>query len=102
MPAQQRFGPDDQPTPGRAGQQPRESSQHRPVGPVHPRPGHLAPQHVELVAQHHDLDILGMLALHAPEQHTDESACHEVEKGQGHRPIIPCPILAAQRIRPGF
>ncbi len=33
-----------QPAPRPAGQQPRESSQHRPACPVHPRPRHPAPQ----------------------------------------------------------
>jgi hypothetical protein len=60
---------------------------------------HLAAQHVELVAQHHDLDILGMLASQASKQHADESARHKVEEGQGHRRIIPDPFLAAQRNR---
>jgi tight adherence protein B len=43
VPAQQCFGPDEQPVPGRSGQQPRESSKHGLVGPVDPRPAHLAP-----------------------------------------------------------
>jgi hypothetical protein len=59
MPAQQRFGPDEQPAPGRSGQQPRESSKHGAVGPVHPRPAHLAPQDHDLVTQHEQLRVLG-------------------------------------------
>ena len=58
MPAQQRFGLDEQPAPGRAGQQPREPSQHGSVGPVHPRPGYLASQHHDLVTQHEQLSVL--------------------------------------------
>jgi hypothetical protein len=56
----------------------------------------LAAQYLELLAEHGDLDVLGVLPSQAPEQHADESAGHEV-KGQGHRRIIAWPILAAQR-----
>jgi hypothetical protein len=52
-------------------------------------PLYLAVQHVELVAEHGDLDILGVLASRASEQHAEEPARHEVEEGQGHRRIIP-------------
>jgi hypothetical protein len=38
-----------------------------------------------------DLDVFGMLASEAANQHADESACQEVEEGQGHRRIIPWP-----------
>jgi hypothetical protein len=48
----QRFGPDEQPVPARAGQQPCEPGQHGSVGPVRPRPGRLASQHGDLVAQY--------------------------------------------------
>jgi hypothetical protein len=44
----------------------------------------LSTKHVELVAEHGDLDVLGVLASQAPEQ----SACHEVEEGKSHRRII--------------
>jgi hypothetical protein len=48
----------------------------------------LAAQHTELAAQDGDLDVLGVLASEASKQHADESACHEVEEGQGRRRII--------------
>ncbi len=48
----------------------------------------LAAQHVELVAEHDDLDVFGVLAAEASKQHADEPACHEVEEGQSHRPIV--------------
>ncbi len=60
----------------------------RTIGGAELRPLDLAAQHLELVAQHRDLDVLGALASEAPEQHTDESPRHEVEKGQGHRQIM--------------
>ena len=52
MPPQQRRRPHEEAPPDRAVQQPCEPGQHRPVGPVNSRPGHLAPQHRDLVAQH--------------------------------------------------
>jgi hypothetical protein len=76
MPPQQRFGPDEQPVPARAGQQPRQAGQHRPVGPVEPRPGDLAAQHRDLVAQHRQ---------RKPPQHLAEQ---QVEQSKGHVPII--------------
>ena len=58
---------------------------------------HLAAQHGELVAEHGDLDVLGVLASQASKQHAEESACREVEERQGHRRIIarPCPCYSA-------
>ncbi len=49
----------------------------------------LPAEHGELVAQDGDLDVLGVLAAEASEQHADESARHEVDEGQCHRPIVP-------------
>ena len=48
----------------------------------------LAAQHLELVAQNRDLDVLGMLGLEATKQEAEESARDEVEEGQGHRRIM--------------
>jgi hypothetical protein len=59
-------------------------------------------QHVELVAEHRDLDVLGMLAAEASKQHADESACHEVEEGQGHRQIISWPDPRCSTHTAGF
>jgi hypothetical protein len=58
MPAQQCFGLDEQPAPSWSGHQPRQRGQHRPVCPVELRPGHLAAQHRDLVAQHQQLGVL--------------------------------------------
>jgi hypothetical protein len=41
----------------------------------------LAAQHSKLVAEHGDLDVFGVLAAKASEQHADKPACHEVEEG---------------------
>jgi hypothetical protein len=59
MPAQQGGRLDEQPVPARARQQPRETSQGRPVGPVEPWPDYLPPQHRDLVAEHQQLGVLG-------------------------------------------
>jgi hypothetical protein len=42
----------------------------------------LAAQHGKLVAEHGDLDVLGVLASQASKQHAEESACREVEEGR--------------------
>jgi hypothetical protein len=51
----------------------------------------LAAQHLELVAEHGDLDVLGVLASQAPKHHASNPARHEVEEGQDHRRIIAWP-----------
>ena len=49
------------------------------------------------MAEHGDLDVLGMLASQAPEEEVDKPACHKVEEGQSHRPIVAYRLLPAQR-----
>jgi hypothetical protein len=94
MPTQQRRRLDEQAPPGRTGQQPRQPSQHRPVGPVDPRPGHLASQHRHLVAQHEQLGVLCRRTprqQHKPPQHLAEQ---QIEQSKSHVPII-----AARQLR---
>jgi hypothetical protein len=43
-------------------QQPGERGQDNPIGPVRRRLADLAPEHCDLMAEHHDLCILGCLA----------------------------------------
>ncbi len=62
----------------------------------------LAAQHLELVAENGDLDVLGLLAAQASQQHADKQACHEVEEGQGHRPIVSDPDHRCSAHRPRF
>jgi hypothetical protein len=69
MPAKQRLGPDEQPVPAGAGQQPGQAGQHGSVGPVHPRPAHLAAQHGDLVAQHEQFGVLGGRAARQQRKH---------------------------------
>jgi hypothetical protein len=88
MPAQQRLGLDQQPVPARARQQPGESGQHGPVGPVHPRAGHLAPKHLDLVAQDERLGVLGP---RTPRQQCKPPHClaeQQVYQSQGHAVIM--------------
>jgi hypothetical protein len=88
MPAQQRLGPDEQPVPAPTRQPPGESGQHGPVGPVHPRPGHLTPQHLDLVAQH---EQLGILRGRTPRQQRKPPQClaeQQVQQSQGHAAIM--------------
>jgi hypothetical protein len=102
VPPQDRARRHEEDRPACAGKCPAQQRQQCTVGGSELGSLHLAAQHAELVAQDGDLDVFGVLALEASEQHADESACHEVEEGQGHRPIVPEPVLAAQRARPSF
>jgi hypothetical protein len=88
MPAQQGFGLDRQPAPGWSGQQPYEPSQHRPVGPVDPRPGPLAAQHRDLVAQHQQLGVLCRRASGQQRKPAHHLAAEQIEQSQGHASII--------------
>jgi hypothetical protein len=76
----------DQRRPGKHAAQHREQ---RLIGGTELGSLDLAAQHLELVAEHGDLDVLGLLDAQASQQHADKPACHEVEEGQGHRPGVP-------------
>jgi hypothetical protein len=54
-------------------------------------------QHTELVAQDGDLDVLGVLATEASEQHADESPRHEVDEDKAIGRLSPTRVLAAHR-----
>jgi hypothetical protein len=88
MPAQQRGRLHQQPAPGWTGQQPRQPSQHRPVGPVDPWPGHLAPQHRDLVAQHQQLGVLSCRAPRQQRKPLQHLAEQQIEQSKSHVPII--------------
>ena len=49
------------------------------------------------MAEHGDLDVFGVLAAEASEQHADKPPCHEVEEGHSQRPIVAYCPLPAQR-----
>jgi hypothetical protein len=88
MPAQQRGRLHEQAPPGWTGQQPRESSQHCPVGPVDPRPGHLASQHRDLVAQHEQLGVLCRRTPRQQRKPPQHLAEQQIEQSKSHVPII--------------
>jgi hypothetical protein len=56
--------------------------------PVNPRPGHLAPQHRDLVAQHEQLCLLGRRTPRQQRKPPQHLAQHQIEQSQGHAPII--------------
>jgi hypothetical protein len=69
-------------------EQPGESGQHGPIGPVHPRLGHLTPQHLDLVAQHEQLGVLGG---RTPRQQHKPPQClaeQQVQQSKGHAAIM--------------
>jgi hypothetical protein len=53
------------------------------------------------MAEHGDLDVLGVLASQASKQHAEESACREVEEGQGHHIGSREPVRFAERLVAG-
>ena len=59
VPGQQRGRRDDRMGLQRAGQQPGQGGQDGPVRPGEARPGHLAAQYCDFLAQDKDLDVLG-------------------------------------------
>jgi hypothetical protein len=72
--------------PVQAGKRP---AQDRTVGGAELGPLDLAAQHLKLVAEHGGLDVFGVLAAEASEQHADKPVRYEVEEGQGHWLIVP-------------
>ncbi len=82
------FIPAKAPPEQRAGKRPTQHREERTVGGLKLGSLHLAAQHLELVAQDGNLDVLGVLAVEASQQHADEPARHEIEEGQGHQQII--------------
>jgi hypothetical protein len=74
-----------------AGKRSAQYREERTIGGLELGPLDLAAQDLKLAAQDGELDVLGMLALDASEEHADKPACREVKEGQGHRPIAPDP-----------
>jgi hypothetical protein len=72
--------------PVRAGKHP---AQDRTVGGAELGSLDLVAQHLDLMAEHGDLDIFGVLATEAFERHADEPACHE--EGQAIGGLSPWP-----------
>jgi hypothetical protein len=106
MPAQQRLGPDEQPVPARARQQPGESGQHRTVSPVQSGSDHLPAEHRNLVPQHQQLHVVGRRAPCQQHQPSQQLAEHQIEQSKRHLSIIGASVslseVAAQSLRPTF
>jgi hypothetical protein len=88
VPPQERIRRHQEGRPAPAGKRSAQHCQQRTVGGSELGPLDPAAQHLELVAQNRDLDVLGMLGLEANKQEAEESARDEVEEGQGHRRIL--------------
>jgi hypothetical protein len=63
-----------------------------PVGPVRLRPCGLAPQHHDLMTEHHDLRILGRLAAAKQRQPAKDPDHDQIQEAKGHEPRS-CPSL---------
>jgi hypothetical protein len=71
-------------------QQPGQGGQDRAVGPVRLRPGHLAAENHDLMAQHQDLRILGRLApaqQDQPAEHADHEQVQQTDRHKRSRKI---------------
>src|SRR4029453_11428972 len=91
VPAQDRVRVDEETRPAPARKRAAQCREDRTVGGSQLGSLHLAAEHLELVAEHGDLDVFGVLASWASEQHAGEPARHDVEERQGHRRIIAWP-----------
>jgi hypothetical protein len=95
-PAQQPARCDQPPRPQRAGEQPGQGSEYRPVGPVQLRPGMLPPEHRDLVAQHKQLSVLRRRRARRQRQPSRQADEHQVENPNCHKPAM----LPARRLVP--
>jgi hypothetical protein len=68
------------------GQQAGQRGQDGPAGPVRPRPGDLAAQDRDFMAQHHDLGVLRRLAAAGQEQPAKDPDDGEIQKSDRHKP----------------
>ena len=102
VPGQQRTRRDQAMAAQPGGQQPGQCGQDRPVGPVEPRPGDLAAQDGEFMAEDQDLGILRRLAAAEQLQPAKDLGDGEVQESDRHRPRS-CPIRVSgpnRRSRP--
>src|SRR6266536_2802283 len=105
VPPQDRVRRHQEDRPALAGKRSAQRREECTIGGLELGPLDLAAQHLELVAENGELDVFGVLAVEASQQHADKPACHEVKEGQGHRLIVPdpdsrCSALAAEVSEP--
>src|SRR6266545_5806089 len=79
VPPQDRVRSDKEARPAPARKRAAQHREERTVGGAELGSLDLAAQHGELVAEHHDLDVLGVLASRASKQRADESTGHEIQ-----------------------
>jgi hypothetical protein len=102
VPGQQGAWRDQPAATHRRWQQPGQGCQDRPVGPVRLRQGDLAPEHHHLVAQHHDLRVLGGLVAAQHDQPAEDPDHDQVQETDRHEPrsCPNSPIRANRRSPP--
>jgi hypothetical protein len=85
MPAEQRLGRDEEATPARPCKYSAENSEDRSIrGPVADAARELPLEQADLVAKHHQLDVLVQSCPSARSQPTEDPARDEVAKAEGH------------------
>ena len=85
VPAEQRLGRDEEAPPPPSGEQPAERREDRSVrGPVANAAMELTLQNPDLVAEHHQLDVLVQRCPPAVSQQTEDPARDEVAQAEGH------------------
>src|SRR5207247_5704495 len=85
----QRRWRDHEPVPAPAREQSSKRSDERTIGEPKPRTPIVASQHQELVAQQHQLHVLGELGPSTPNEQPQNSNEGKVGEGEEHRPILP-------------
>src|SRR5205814_10506294 len=78
-PSKQRLGPDREDTPRGPGQSPAQHRQDEPVAGLPGGPLDLSPEHADLVAQHHQLDVSRPSGSAADEDEIGEQADESAE-----------------------
>jgi len=83
--AQQRLRGDDEAGPAGSGQDAADGGKQGTVGGLELGASGLAAKHGELVAEHHDLEVLGGLAVGQQHEQLDRAAQRQVAKSWQHR-----------------
>ena len=89
MPAKQRRRCDDKRPPARSRQQPAGGSKEDSIGRPQPRPSNLTAQHRQLVAKHHDLQLLELLRAKTQRRELQHASKHDVAERPQQRPAPP-------------
>jgi hypothetical protein len=101
MPPKQSLRPDQEGTPALPRQDAACRGHKGPIRRTEGRPSHLAPEHGELVAQDHDLDVLVGLVHPTEHQELEEAPKHYIKDGEDQPRILPSRRLVDQLPRSG-